>query len=104
MVRLLAIDAPEKYLTDKLRSDAQRSGQDIRTIQALGRAATRHAAQLTLGKRVELEYDQNNAARGHRGTYDRTLAYVWVLAPDGSRRYMVNERLVRDGYANAYLK
>lgn len=103
-VRLVGIDTPEKYNTSKLRSDAKRTGQDIETIQALGHAATKEAERLALGKRVELEYDQNNAAKDHKGSYGRTLAYVWVLSNGGERLWMVNRKLVASGYARAYLK
>jgi micrococcal nuclease len=102
-VRLIGIDTPEKYNTSKLRSDAERTGQDIETIQALGRAATQEAKRLVAGKRVELEFDHNNAP-DHKGSYGRTLAYVWVLSEGGQRAYMVNRKLVADGYAHAYLK
>ena len=102
-VRLIGIDTPEKHNTSKLRSDAERTGQDIETIQALGRAATQKAKRLVAGKRVELEFDQNNAP-DHKGSYGRTLAYVWVLSENGERAYMVNRKLVADGYAHAYLK
>lgn len=102
-VRLVGIDTPEKHMSGKLRSDARQSGQDIETIQTLGRAATSEAKRLALGKRVELEYDQNNSPN-HRGSYGHTLAYVWVLGRDGQRAYMVNRKLVANGYANAYLK
>ena len=103
-VRLIGIDTPEKYMSGKLRSDAKRTGQDVETIQALGREASEEAKRLAKGKRVELEYDQNNAAQGHKGRYGRTLAYVWVLGADGERQYMINRELVENGYANAYLK
>ena len=102
-VRLIGIDTPEKYNTSKLRSDAERTGQDIETIQALGHAATQKAKRLVAGKRVELEFDHNNAP-DHKGSYGRTLAYVWVLSEGGERAYMVNRKLVADGYAHAYLK
>ena len=102
-VRLVGVDTPEKHMSSKLRSDAERTGQDVETIQALGRAATQEAKRLAGGKRVELEFDQNNAP-DHEGGYGRTLAYVWVLSGGGERTYMVNRRLVAGGYAHAYLK
>lgn len=101
-VRLIGIDTPEKYRSSKLERDAERTDQDKATIRALGELASRHAAELAFEKRVELEFDQANAATGHQDRYGRTLAYVWVLGAGGQRRYCANERLVMDGYANAY--
>lgn len=49
-VRLIGIDTPEKHPSAKLDSDAERSGQDKATIQMLGELASRHAAELALGK------------------------------------------------------
>ena len=104
-VRLIGIDTPEKYMSSKLRSDAKKTGKDVETIKALGRAATKEARRLAEGRPVALEYDQNNAAKGHEGSYGRTLAYVWVVEEEsGSPRYMVNRQLVKRGYAKAYLK
>lgn len=100
-VRLIGVDTPEKHMSSKLRRDAERSGQDVETIQALGERAGQHAKELAGGRAVELAYDQANAARDHQDRYDRTLAYVWVL-DDGRREYMVNRRLIEDGYAYAY--
>lgn len=103
-IRLIGIDTPEKHMSGKLRSDAERSGHDIETIQAMGEAASAEAQRLGEGRRVRLEYDQNNAARGHKGAYGRILAYVWVVDSQGEPAYMVNRELVANGYANAYLK
>lgn len=100
-VRLIGIDTPEKHVSEKLHRDAARTGTDIRTIQLLGERATRHAEGLVEGQVVELEYDRANAATAHRDRYGRTLAYVWVSRA-GRRLYMVNERMLADGYANVY--
>jgi len=61
-VRLVGIDTPEKHMSGKLRSDAEETGRRAEVIQALGRAASQEAKRLAGGKRVELEYDQNNAS------------------------------------------
>ena len=101
-MRLVGIDTPEKHTSPKLNRDSDRSGQDKAIIKALGVLASGHATELAFGKIVELEFDQANAAVGHRDRYGRTLAYVWVLGSDRSRLYSVNERLVSDGYASVY--
>lgn len=103
-VRLIGIDTPEVHPSTKRRNDARRSGSDELAIRELGRRATLHAERLALGKQVELEYDQANSAAGHRDRYGRTLAYVHVVDPAGKRLYMVNARMVADGYASAYTR
>ncbi len=98
MLRLIGIDTPEVHPSGKLSRDAERTGMDKETIRALGRRASAYAAELALGKRVELEYGSG----GRTDRYGRTLAYVWVLDEQGRRLYRVNDRLVADGYANIY--
>jgi len=53
--------------------------------------ATEANRQLVEGKEVRLEFDQETLDK-----YGRTLAYIWV---DGM---MVNEEIVKRGFANAY--
>jgi micrococcal nuclease len=50
------------------------------------------------GKRVRLEYDQANAARGHKDNtpQKRTLAYVYL--EDGT---LLNAEIIRQGYGFA---
>jgi len=45
-VRLIGVDTPEKYESDKLRRDAARTGQDEATIRALGKQASDCTASL----------------------------------------------------------
>jgi micrococcal nuclease len=101
-VRLIGIDTPEKHASAKLERDAERSGRDAATIQALGRRASEHASSLVSGRSIRLEYDQANAATGNQDRYGRTLAYVWVLDEAGRDAYCVNERMIADGFASAY--
>jgi len=103
-VRLIGIDSPEKYMSDHLREDARRKDMDIETIKELGREASKYAQQLVEGKQVELTFDQANTDSDHRGGYGRLLAYVWILDESGKRQFMVNRRMVEDGYAYAYTK
>lgn len=101
VVRLIGVDTPEKHSSPKLRRDSERSGRSTAVIRALGEQASSYARSLVEEAAVELEFDPANAATGHRDRYGRTLAYVWVMR-DGHRDFMVNRRLVEDGYANAY--
>lgn len=102
-VRLIGVDTPEKHSSAKLQRDAERTGQDQATIRHLGTLASEHATKLVLNRVVELEFDEANAARGHRDRYGRLLAYVWVVE-NGQRSFMVNRQLILDGYANAYTR
>jgi endonuclease YncB( thermonuclease family) len=58
-VRLLGVDTPEKFASDKLHRDAARIGQDEVTIQALGERASAFTKSLVQrGDTVQVEYDQ----------------------------------------------
>jgi micrococcal nuclease len=89
-VRLIGIDTPEMHESSKLYRDAQRTKQDIRTIQALGRRAYNFSKDLVEGKRVSLEFDVEKHDK-----YDRLLAYAYLK--DGT---FVNAEIVKQGYAS----
>jgi micrococcal nuclease len=89
-VRLIGIDTPEMHESDKLHRDAQRSGQDVRTIQELGRRSYEFTRNLVELKRVRLEFDVER-----KDKYGRLLAYVYLL--DGT---FVNAEIVKQGYAS----
>jgi len=89
-VRLIGIDTPETYESVKLYRDSQKSGQDIKTIQALGKRASNFTRGLVEGKRVRLEFDLEK-----RDRYKRLLAYVYLK--DGT---FVNAEIIKQGYAS----
>jgi micrococcal nuclease len=89
-VRLIGIDTPEMHDSDKLHRDSQRSGQDVRTITAMGKKAYEFTRALLQGKRVSLEFDVEKYDK-----YDRLLAYVYLK--DGM---FANAEIVKQGYAS----
>jgi micrococcal nuclease len=89
-VRLIGIDTPEMHESDKLYRDSLRSGQDARTIKAMGKKAYEFTRALLEGKRVSLEFDVEKYDR-----YERLLAYVYLK--DGT---FVNAEIVKQGYAS----
>ncbi|NTV29722.1 MAG: thermonuclease [Candidatus Omnitrophica bacterium] len=88
-VRLIGIDTPELHESAKLYRDAERTGQDIKTIQRMGGEAASFTRELVDGKNVRLEYDVQP-----RDRYGRLLAYVYL--EDGT---FVNAQIIRRGYA-----
>jgi len=98
------------YESDKLYRDSQRTGQDIRTIMAMGRKAYEFTKNLVEGKIVRLEFDVEQ-----RDKYGRLLAYVFIDYPpyvefeqiegwhdgrNGESMYVfVNVTIVKSGYA-----
>jgi len=95
-VRMLGIDTPEKWESNKLDKDAERTKNDKKTIQKLGDLASQYTKKLISGKKVRLEPDPIN---DDRDRYGRLLRYVYL--EDGT---FVNLRIVEDGFANAYTK
>lgn len=92
-VRLIGIDTPEKRVNDRARRDAGRTGRDLETILAAGRAATGYIETLIgPGDAVRLEFDVRR-----RDKYGRLLAYVYL----GDGR-MINEVMLRAGFATVY--
>ena len=93
-VRLLGIDTPEKFQSNKLDNDVERSGMDKKTVQKLGELASDYVKKLVEGKKVILVPEQNYE---DKDKYGRLLRYVYL--EDGT---LVNKKIVEDGYANAY--
>ena len=87
-VRLIGVDTPEFYYSDKLLRDVKRSRLDVNTIREFGRQASDFTKSLCKGKRVRLEFDAEK-----RDKYDRLLAYVYL--EDGT---FVNARILEEGY------
>lgn len=79
-IRLLGINTPEIAHNDK-------PGEEM------GQAARRLLKSLILGKRVQLEFDQER-----KDSYGRTLAHVYLR--DGS---WINGRMIAEGMAHLYL-
>jgi len=90
-VRLIGIDTPEMHESNKLYRDSQRTGEDVRAIQALGRRAYEFTKKLVEGQRVSLEFDVEKYDK-----YKRLLAYIY-LKGDGT---FVNAKIVEEGYAS----
>jgi micrococcal nuclease len=68
-VRLIGVDKPETKHPSK-------------PVQYFGKEASAFTRRMVERKRVRLEFDQANTARGHKDRYGRTLAYVfWKTAP-----------------------
>lgn len=80
-VRLIGVDTPETVHPRK-------------PVECFGREASAEAKRLLSGQRVRLESDPT---QGERDRYDRRLAYVFL---SGGR--MVNELMIRGGYAHEY--
>lgn len=99
-LRLIGVDTPELHESDKLERDAKRTGQDKRTIQALGKRASAFTRRLCDGKSCRLEFDPTNASSGHRDKYGRLLAFVFVPGDAGSE-VLVNAEIIRAGYGAA---
>jgi len=93
-VRVLGIDAPEKYESQKLDNDVNRTGQDKKTIQMLGTLSSEYAEKLLSGKKVKLVPELNYE---DKDKYGRLLRYVYF--EDGT---FFNKKMVDDGYAYAY--
>jgi micrococcal nuclease len=95
-VRLLGIDTPEKYESNKLDKDAELSKQDKATVKKLGKLASDYVKGFVEGKNVRLERDPVN---DDRDRYGRLLRYVYL--EDGT---CVNAKIITEGYAQVYDK
>jgi len=95
-VRLLGIDTPEKYESNKLDRDAELSKQDKATVRKLGKMASDYVKGFAEGKNARLERDPVN---DDKDKYGRLLRYVYL--EDGT---CVNAKIIAEGYAQVYDK
>lgn len=95
-VRMLGIDTPESYDSDKLNSDALRTKRDKETIKKLGQLSTKFTKSLIENKKILLETRPED---DDKDRYGRLLRYVYL--PDGTH---INKKIVEEGYAIAYRK
>jgi len=93
-IRMLGIDTPEKWNSDKFDRDSERTGKDKETIRKLGSLSSDFTTRLIGGKRVVLIPDSKG---DDKDKYGRLLRYVYL--EDGT---FVNLKIVEEGYANAY--
>ncbi|MBL8015761.1 MAG: thermonuclease family protein [Ignavibacteria bacterium] len=95
-VRMLGIDTPEKFDSDKLTRDMERTKKDSETIKKLGELSSQYTRKLLEGKKVLLEPDKT---QDEKDKYGRLLRYVYL--EDGT---FVNKKIVSEGYAVAFRK
>jgi len=95
-IRMLGIDTPEKWDSDKFDRDTERSGRDKETLRKLGELASDFTTRMIGGKKVTLIPDSKS---DDKDKYGRLLRYVYL--EDGT---FVNLKIIEDGYANAYRK
>ena len=91
-VRLLGVDTPEKFESDKLAKQAAKLQVDARAIARLGQRSTEFTEKRCAGKRCRLVLDGRP-----KDDYGRTLGYVYL--EDGS---CLNRELIENGYATVY--
>mgnify|MGYP001378696644 FL=1 len=95
-VRMLGIDTPEKFDSDKLTRDIERTKRDSETIKKLGELSSQFTRKLLEGKKVLLEADKS---QDDKDKYGRLLRYVYL--EDGT---FVNKKIVAEGYAVVFRK
>lgn len=82
-VRLIGVDTPEMKRPNT-------------PVERFGLEAAAFTKRMVEGKRIRLEYDQANAAIGHKDRYGRTLAYVFL-----ENGILLNGEIIRQGYGHA---
>lgn len=100
-VRLIGIDTPEAWPSDKLDRDAARSGMEVEDIIELGRLASEFTKGLCSGRMARVAFDPLFAPRKHQDAYARTLAYVYLIHPSRpeAEPLFLNRAIVEKGYA-----
>jgi len=93
-IRLLGIDAPEKYYSGHPDCASPEASECC-----YGEEATVELEKIApVGTRLRLEFDLEC-----EGVYDRTLAYLFVVNADtGEEEFFINEWMLEEGHAAVY--
>jgi micrococcal nuclease len=95
LVRLIGIDTPETRHNPHIEKQKAQLGKREEVIIELGKQAKEKLKEYIKSNQVVyLEFDIEKTDR-----YGRLLAYVWL---DKDRKNMVNEIMVKEGYALVY--
>ena len=97
-VRLLGIDAPERYDSGKLDRDADNSGVSKKVISRLGKLSGEFLTSIVEGRRVRLEREPDPDYEDE-DKYGRLLRYSYL--EDGT---FINGEMVKEGYCLVYEK
>lgn len=89
IVRLIGIETPEKYGSEKVSNDSQWLGKDTETIIKLCKQAYVFTEKLCDSKQINMEFDIDK-----KDKYGRLLVYAFLN--DGT---FVNAEIIRQGYA-----
>ncbi|MGH7829719.1 MAG: thermonuclease family protein, partial [Candidatus Binatia bacterium] len=115
-IRLIGVDTPEVHESVKLYRDAEDAGVKSKEIRSLGKKSSWITKQLVEGRRVRLEFDEEDKDR-----HGRQLAYVYFTMNESDfasimggifvagrlpaeREYMLNRVLIEYGFAKAMTK
>jgi micrococcal nuclease len=94
-VRLIGIDTPEARPNHRSELQAQQRHVDQKTILQLGNRASNYTRELLPKKStVFLEFDVSR-----RDKYQRLLAYAWITRGNPETARLVNEDILKAGYA-----
>ncbi len=94
-VRLIGIDTPETRPNHRSELQAHERHLDQKTILQLGNRASNYTRELLPKKStVFLEFDVSL-----RDKYQRLLAYAWITRNNPESSRMVNEEILKAGYA-----
>ncbi len=85
-VRLIGVDTPEIY-------------DERKPVMYFAQEASNFTKRMAEGKKVRLEFDENNEYLKHKDKYGRTLAYIYL--EDGT---FLNAEIIKQGYGFAYTK
>lgn len=95
-VRLIGIDTPEKFESNKLNNDSQISEKGKKVIKKLGELSSLYSKKELLNFNIKLVPDSTNSDKDR---YGRLLRYVFI-----NDTILFNLQIIKDGYAYAYIK
>ncbi len=100
-IQLIGVDLPPRTYGENLERWAMRTSQEPSVLRARAQASYEYVQELAEDAPVRLELDRSYEQQDNRTPDGALLAYVYILDEDGADLFMLNERIVRDGFAQA---
>jgi len=99
-VQLIGVDAIEKFSAVEITKDIGRLGVDEESVRAKGGIVASYVSVLLKSRYIQVNYQESQLeAHDDLGSNKFKPAFISVLNEDGRLDFLLNKKIIEDGYA-----
>ena len=99
-VQLIGVDAIEKFSVAEITKEVGRLGVDEESVRAKGAIAASYVSVLLKSRYIQVNFQESQlAAHDEANPNEFKPAFISVLNEDGRFDFVLNKRIIEDGYA-----